>query len=133
MEKKTHKLINERLCGKVVEIKDGYSRVELETTEEMVADEKGLIHGGFTFSLADYSAMVASNHPYVVLAKANVKFIKPVKLGDKLVSIAKVVSSDGNKKTVFVEVFKKENRKETEKVFEGEFLCVELEKHVLDK
>ncbi len=133
MEKKTHKLINQRLCGKLVEIKDGYSRVELETTEEMVADEKGLVHGGFTFSLADYSAMVASNHPYVVLARANVKFIKPVKLGDKLVSIAKVVSSDGNKKTVFVEVFKKENEKETEKVFEGEFLCVELEKHVLDK
>ncbi|MDT7907779.1 MAG: hotdog fold thioesterase [Candidatus Calescibacterium sp.] len=133
MEKRTHKLINEKLCGKVIEIKDGYSRVELETTEEMVADEKGLIHGGFTFSLADYSAMVASNHPYVVLAKANVKFIKPVKLGDKLVSIAKVISSDGNKKTVFVEVFKKENEKETEKVFEGEFLCVELEKHVLDR
>lgn len=133
MEKKTHKLIDQRLCGKVVEIKEGYSRVELETTEEMVADEKGLVHGGFTFSLADYSAMVASNNPYVVLARANVKFIKPVKLGDKLVSIAKVVSSDGNKKTVFVEVFKKENGKETEKVFEGEFLCVELEKHVLDK
>jgi hypothetical protein len=35
------------------------AEVVLTATEEMVVDEKGLIHRGFTF---DYAAMLAVNH-----------------------------------------------------------------------
>lgn len=124
---RTHLLASEKYCGKVVEIGEGRAKVVLETTDEMKVDEKGLVHGGFTFSLADYSAMVAVNHPFVVLAKANVKFIKPVKVGDKLYASAEVKSEEGRKKTVEVKVFR-----DSEIVFEGEFLCVVLDKHVID-
>ncbi len=127
MKQKTHLLASERYCGKVVEIEDGRAKVVLETTDDMRVDEKGLVHGGFTFSLADYSAMVAVNHPFVVLAKADVKFLKPVKVGDKLIAEAEVKKEEGKKKMVEVKVFR-----DTEVVFEGEFLCVVLDKHVLD-
>ncbi len=126
-EQRTHLLANEKFCGRVLKIKDGEAEVELLATPEMTVDEKGLVHGGFTFSLADLSAMVAVNHPFVVLAEAKVKFLRPVKVGDRILSKAKVVSSEGSKRIVSVEVFK-----DGEKVLEGEFLCVITKKHVLD-
>ncbi|WP_457742323.1 hotdog domain-containing protein [Thermococcus sp.] len=127
MEQRTHRLTSERLVGRPLRIEPGETEVELLTTEEMVVDEKGLVHGGFTFGLADYSAMLAVNEPTVVLGKAEVRFLKPVKVGDRLVAKAKVVEDLGKKKIVKAEVFR-----EGEKVFEGTFHCYVLEKHVLD-
>ncbi len=63
----THEKINQSLCGKPVELTPGHSIVELETTPDMEADGSGLVHGGFIFGLADYAAMIAINHPFVVL------------------------------------------------------------------
>ncbi|GBD04110.1 Transcription factor FapR [bacterium HR19] len=130
VDQRTHLLASRSYCGKVISISEKSSSVELKTKKTMVVDERGLVHGGFTFSLADYSAMLAVNHPYVVLYKADVKFIKPVVLGDTLLARAQVISEDGSKKEVFVEVFKKGT---DEKVFEGKFLCVVLDRHVLDR
>jgi uncharacterized protein (TIGR00369 family) len=128
MEQRTHRLANERLVGKPVRIEEGYSEVVLRTTEEMAVDEYGLVHGGFTFGLADYAAMLAVNEPTVVLGKAEVRFLKPVKVGEKLLAKAKITEDLGRKKVVEGEVF---NEKE-EKVFEGTFHCYVLEKHVLE-
>ncbi len=127
MEIKTHKKINQELCGRVVSLEKGKSQVELKTTSEMAADEKGLVHGGFIFGLADYAAMLAVNEETVVLAGANVKFLKPVVVGDVLFASAKVVKEEGKKRWVEVEVLR-----EGEIVFKGEFFCVVPEKHVLD-
>jgi uncharacterized protein (TIGR00369 family) len=123
----THLKINQGLCGAPIELGEGYAIVSLETKENMTADEKGLIHGGFIFGLADYASMLAVNHPNVVLAKAEVKFLKPVKLGDVMTSHAKIQKIDNNKYTVeaFVNVG-------DIKVFEGVFLCVVTPKHVLE-
>jgi len=127
MEIRTHDKINEELCGKVVALEKGKSRVELKATPEMAADEKGLVHGGFIFGLADYAAMVAVNEETVVLAGAEVKFLKPVVVGDLLVASAKVQKEEGKKRWVEVEVLRGE-----EVVFKGEFFCVVPEKHVLE-
>ena len=86
MEQRTHKLTSKRLVGKPVKLEEGYAEVELVTIDEMKVDEKGLVHGGFTFGLADYAAMLAVNEPTVVLGKAEVRFTKPVKVGDKLLA-----------------------------------------------
>ena len=128
MEPKTHLKINQRLCGVPKVLEEGYAEVELVTTEEMVADEKGLIHGGFVFGLGDYAAMLAVNEPTVVLAGASVKFLKPAKVGDVLLAKAKVIESSGKKRIVEVAVFK-----EGIEVFKGEFICVVPERHVLEK
>ena len=128
MEIKTHKKINQELSGKPVEIKEGQSAtVILQTTDDMVADKTGLIHGGFIFSSADYCAMLTVNHPNVVLAKSEVKFLKPAKLGDSIKFISNVISKENNKWIIEVSGYIKEN-----KIFTGKFFCVITEKHVLE-
>ncbi|AEC52670.1 initiation factor EIf-2b alpha subunit 1 [Pyrococcus sp. NA2] len=127
MEQRTHKLTSERLVGKPIKIGEGYAEVELMTIDEMKVDEKGLVHGGFTFGLADYAAMLAVNEPTVVLGKAEVRFTRPVKVGEKLIARAKVTEDLGRKKIVDVKVYRGEDI-----VLEGKFHCYVLEKHVLD-
>jgi methylthioribose-1-phosphate isomerase len=128
VEQKTHLKINPILWGRPIELADGSAKVELTVTKEMAADEYGLTHGGTVFGLADYAAMLAVNHPNVVLAGAKVKFLKPVQTGDVLLAKAKVEQTEGKKITVFVEV-----EKDAEQVFSGEFICVIPSKHVLSK
>ncbi len=127
---KTHQKINKFLCGKPISIEDDkFATVEFHTTEEMVVDEKGLVHGGFIFGAADYCAMLAVNHPNVVLGGADVKFLKPTKVGEILYFEGIVKSKDGKKREV--EVIGKNQKDQI--VFQGNFICFILEKHVLDK
>ena len=127
---KTHLSVSAELVGKVEMIESGKSsRVNLSVDQRMAVDEKGLIHGGFTFGLADYAAMVAVNDPYVVLLSSQVRFLKPVALGEKITAQAQVREEEGRKKKVWCEVFNQDRQK----VLEGEFLCLVLNQHILDK
>ena len=93
----THQLIDNELCGKPVMVENGKSRVEYTTTPRMAADDSGLVHGGFIFGQADHSAMLAVNDPNVVLGSSDVKFLKPVKVGDIVISEAEVIEKKGEK------------------------------------
>jgi uncharacterized protein (TIGR00369 family) len=126
MQKQTHQQIDERYSGKVVDLEKGSSKVELATTQEMAVDGSGLVHGGLIFSLADHAAMVAINHPNVVLGAATVKFLLPVKAGENVVATARLARVDGKKQIVSVEV-----RRNVDLVFEGEFTCFTPPRHVL--
>lgn len=128
MIQNTHQKINIDLVGRLLEVEtDHFARVSLVTTQDMVADEKGLIHGGFTFSLADYAAMLAVNHPNVVLTSAQVQFVRPVKVGDILLALARVEEKDDQKRHVVVEV-----RVADKTVFQGKFVCFIAQKHILN-
>jgi uncharacterized protein (TIGR00369 family) len=124
----THQQISQSLCGEPVRIKDGASIVRFTALPEMAVDEMGLVHGGFIFGLADYAAMIAVNHPHVVLGAADVKFLKPVKVGDEVTADATITASEGKKRVVSVRV-----RKDDTGVFEGSFTCFILDRHVLSK
>jgi uncharacterized protein (TIGR00369 family) len=93
----THQAINPELCGRALQVEKGFSRVALVTTAVMAADHTGLIHGGFIFGLADYAAMIAVNHPNVVLGAADVKFLKPVVQGETVIAEARVEEIQGKK------------------------------------
>ncbi len=127
LAQQTHNLTDRKLVGEVVELKDGYSKVVLKTSQVMAVDEKGLVHGGFTFGLADFAAMVCVNHPNVVLGSADVKFLAPVKIGDLLEAKAFLIKTEGKKNIVEVEI-----NSQNGKVFSGSFNCYILENHVLD-
>ena len=127
MEPRTHEKIAQRLCGEPVDLEPGRARVVLETVPEMAADARGLVHGGFTFGLADYAAMLAVNEPTVVLASAQTKFLGPVVLGDRVEAEAVVERTEGRKRWVKVVV-----RRAGAPVLEGEFLAVVPAKHLLD-
>lgn len=125
----THLKTSKKLVGNVISIEESKAVVQLTITEEMIVDTFGLSHGGFTFGLADYAAMVLINEPNVVLGKAEVKFVKPTIVGDILTATAIFKEKISNVKSVVsVFVF---NKKDT-LVFEGEFICFSLEKHVLN-
>jgi uncharacterized protein (TIGR00369 family) len=127
MEQRTHDKIAPHLCGRPVELGAGRARVVLDTTGEMAADQRGLVHGGFTFGLADYAAMLAVNEPTVVLASAQVKFLGPVVAGDRVEAEAVVERSEGRKRWVKVIV-----RRDGTPMLEGELTAVVPDKHILD-
>jgi acyl-coenzyme A thioesterase PaaI-like protein len=122
----THLSIDRRLCGEPLELGEGTARVALTALPEMAVDARGLVHGGFVFGLADYAAMLAVNHPKVVLAGAEVRFLLPVVVGEQLVAEAWIEEGDGRKSRVRVEVFR-----DGDTVMSGDFRCVTLAEHVL--
>ena len=123
---RTHQRINQSLSGEVLTMDDGYVEVSLITTPDMLADDVGLIHGGFIFSAADYAAMLAVNEPNVVLVASDCQFLSPVKLHQEVIAKARVRHKEGRKRNVHVAAFVLDI-----KVFEGEFKTVITEKHVL--
>ena len=123
----THRHIDQKLCGKPLSVHNGTSQVELATTPQMAADDLGLVHGGFIFGAADYAAMIAVNHPHVVLGASDVKFLKPVRVGETVTAHAKVQEVKGKKYWVAVRV-----TKDNDEVFQGMFTCFVLDRHVLD-
>lgn len=127
MEQQTHRAISGRYVGVVEELGEGASRVRLDAVAEMAADDRGLVHGGFTFGLADYAAMVAVNDPNVVLGAAEVRFTAPVRVGQPMVASARVEEAKGRKRVVRVTV-----EADGAAVLEGTFSAFVLDRHVLD-
>lgn len=127
MEVKTHLQAHQPLLGTPIEVIDGEKAiVKLVAIENMVVDNHGLVHGGFTFGLADYAAMLAVNDPNVVIGGADVSFVAPVKRGDVMIAEAKVSETRNKKRIVSVMVNVRDKT-----VFRGELTCFVLEKHVL--
>ncbi len=128
MRPNTHPRISPHLVGEPLVLSDGKASARLLTRPEMAADHEGLVHGGFTFGLADYAAMLAVNDPNVVLGGASSRFLAPVRVGEELVASAEVLAASGKKREVSCRVLAGEKV-----VFEGTFTCFVLEKHILDQ
>ncbi|MCP4504401.1 MAG: PaaI family thioesterase [Deltaproteobacteria bacterium] len=124
-ERNTHESISEKWVGKCLFVGEGEAKASLVLCAEMQADASGLVHGGFTFGLADYAAMLAVNEPTVVLGSASSRFLAPTQIGEELFALARVTSVKGRKHEVEVKVFCGERM-----VFEGLFVSVVLDKHV---
>jgi uncharacterized protein (TIGR00369 family) len=122
----THQGINRECFGTPVHLEEGTSHVALLTNLAMAVDETGLVHGGYIFGLADYAAMIAVNHPNVVLGSSDVKFLKPVRAGETVIAAATAEARRGKKQIVAVTVTRND-----EPVFSGSFTCFILDRHVL--
>lgn len=127
MDPRTHLQADPALCGTPVALGDGNARVSLDASDSMAVDAYGLVHGGFVFGLADYAAMLAVNDPNVVLGAAEARFLKPVRVGDRVLADARTLDIRGKRQEVRVEA-----TVNSEKVFEGTFTCFVLERHVLE-
>ena len=126
MEINTHGKIAPLWCGEPVEVSVHQALVRLSTTAAMAVDDTGLVHGGFVFGLADHAAMLAVNHPNVVLGSAQTRYLKPVVVGDELVAEALVEGHEGKKYLVTVSV-----KRSDETVMAGEFVCFTPDRHVV--
>ena len=70
----------------------GYALCSLTVTEQMI-NFLGLLHGGLVFSLADVAFSAASNSDYSPSYALDVSgsFLRSAKVGDRLISEAKLV------------------------------------------
>ena len=127
MDQRTHLGISSALVGAATTIGEGTATAHLTATAEMGADDRGLVHGGFTFGLADYAAMCAVNDPNVVLGGAATRFLGPVRVGQTMIATATVTAAKGRKRTVEVNV-----QVDGKQVMTGELTCFVLDHHVLD-
>jgi acyl-coenzyme A thioesterase PaaI-like protein len=127
VEVRTHTEIDRELCGHPVDLGAGRATVRLRTTRAMAADERGLVHGGFVFGLADHAAMLAVNDPLVVLGSGSLRFVAPVVVDDTLDAVAEVQSATGKRHDVRVTVSRGETL-----VAAGDFVCFVPARHVLD-
>jgi acyl-CoA thioesterase len=80
----------------IVDVKAGQATLAMTVKPHMV-NGHGVAHGGFIFLLADSTFAFACNsrNERTVAAQCNISFIKPGKLGDRLVATAREISRTG--------------------------------------
>ena len=87
---------SQSLGMEILDVKAGQATLAMTVMPHMV-NGHGIAHGGFIFLLADSTFAFACNshNERAVAAQCNISFIKPGKLGDKLVATAKEISRTG--------------------------------------
>jgi acyl-CoA thioesterase len=80
----------------LVEVTSGRATLAMTIKPHMVNGQR-IAHGGFIFTLADSAFAFACNshNERVVAAQGNITFIRPGKLGDRLIATAREVSRSG--------------------------------------
>ena len=80
----------------LVEVKPGQATLAMTIQPHMVNGQR-IAHGGFIFTLADSAFAFACNshNERAVAAQGSISFIRPGKLGDRLVATAREISRSG--------------------------------------
>ena len=80
----------------ILQVRAGEATLAMTIQPNMV-NGHGIAHGGFIFTLADSAFAYACNshNERVVAAQGNISFIRPGRLGDRLVAVAREVSRAG--------------------------------------
>ena len=80
----------------IIDIGPGRATLTMTVRPDMVNGQR-IAHGGFIFTLADSTFAFACNshNDRAVAAQGDITFIRPGKLGDKLVATAREVSRNG--------------------------------------
>ena len=85
-------LFSQWLGIQILEIKEGYSRIQMMIRKEMV-NGFGIAHGGIAFSMADSAFAFACNNRnnLSVALDTSINFTKAVQVGDILIAEAKEI------------------------------------------
>lgn len=80
----------------ILQVKPGRATLAMTIQPHMVNGQR-IAHGGFIFTLADSAFAFACNthNERVVAAQGNITFIRPGKLGDRLIAEAREISRNG--------------------------------------
>ena len=80
----------------IMEVKPGLAILAMTIQPHMVNGQR-IAHGGFIFTLADSAFAFACNshNERAVAAQCNISFIRPGKLGDRLIATAREISRNG--------------------------------------
>ncbi|MBR0694537.1 hydroxyphenylacetyl-CoA thioesterase PaaI [Bradyrhizobium lablabi] len=80
----------------IVDVKPGLAVMAMTVQPHMVNGQR-IAHGGFIFTLADSAFAFACNshNERAVAAQGDITFIRPGRLGDRLVAVAREISRSG--------------------------------------
>jgi len=103
---------------KVLEVKEGYSRIRMTIRQEMV-NGFGIVHGGLPFSLADSAFAFACNNRnnLSVALDVTITFTKAVNVGDVLTAEAKEIHNGRSTGVYLISVTNQKN--ESVALFKG--------------
>lgn len=87
-----HDLFSQWLGIELVEVREGYSKIQMTVRPEMI-NGFGIVHGGIAFSLGDSCFAFACNNRNVISVALDtaINFVKPVHVGDLLTAEAKEI------------------------------------------
>ncbi len=119
---KVRSMVGAEIVGELIDLTLGKQGISiLETDEDMVFKKTNIVRGHHIFSQAESLAMAVIDADVALTGVANIKYLKPIYLGDKLVAKAELVRIRGNKHFVHVKI--SVNQKQ---VFRGKFIFVSL-------
>ncbi len=113
---------------KVLEVKDGYSKIQMMLRKEML-NGFGIAHGGISFAFADSAFAFACNSDgkITVALDVSISFPKAAKEGDLLTAEAKRINATRRTGLYLIEVTNQHN--EVLALFKG--TCYKTEKDLL--
>lgn len=113
----------------VIEIKDGYSKIQMTVRPEMI-NGLGTVHGGIAFSFSDSAFAFACNNRNVlsVALDTSINFIKTIFVGDVLTAEAKEIHN--GRSTGLYHVTIKNQNHHTVAMFKG--TCFRTEKMLIN-
>jgi len=112
------------IVGELVDIEPDRSAISiLPTTEDMVFEKSRIVRGHYLFAQGESLALAIVNAEIVVTGLVNVKYKRPVQVGERLIAKAEVIRRRGNKHVVLVTT-----RSGDEQVFRAKFVVVALDK-----
>lgn len=108
------------LIGDLIDIEIGKMGVSvLEVRPDMVFGKTKILRGHYLFAQANSLAIALINAEVVLTGRAEVRFLKPVFLKDKVTAYARVINRKGNSYLV-----RTNSRVGNEDVFNGQFTVV---------
>ncbi len=111
------------IVGDLIDLDLGISGVSVLTiTSDMVNNNMGIARGNYMFAQANSLALALVDAPAALTGVANIKYKKPVYLGERLIAKAKINRIRGNKYFVAVNI-----RNDESEVFRAKFIIVSLE------
>jgi acyl-CoA thioesterase len=125
----THDRFSQWLGIKVLEVREGYSRIKMEVRAEMV-NGFGIVHGGVPFSLADSAFAFACNNRnnLSVALDTSINFLKSTKVGDVL--IAEAIEQHDGRSTGLYQITITNQHEQQVAIFKG--LCFRTHKPLID-
>ncbi|MGE5675003.1 MAG: transcription factor FapR [Mycobacterium leprae] len=108
---------SKEIVGELIDLQLGQRAISiLETTETMVFERSRVVRGQYIFAMAESLAIAIIDADVVLTGLANVKFKRPVAVGEKLVAKGEVIRQRRAHHVVLVEI-----QSGSEKVFRGKF------------
>lgn len=121
-------LAPEEVVGEVVDVQLDQSAISiLEVNEDLVFTRTHIARGHHIFAQANSLAVAVIDADVVLTAAARIRYVRPVRLGEKLVAKAMVRFTDGEQSKVRVET-----RVGNELVFTGTFRVLRIKDFAAD-